>query len=295
MRVKPFLKWAGGKTQIIDKLSHQLPNNIRHIKEYYEPFIGGGALFLYVASNFTNIEKFHINDKNKDIYNCWSVIKNNHAELLNHLSLLKNKYLGLNDEQRKEMYYEIRECYNANHADNIERASFTIFLNKTCFNGLYRVNQQGKFNVPQGQYKNPEIFSTENIRSISKILKKTVVTNLDFSDIAYPSKNSFIYFDPPYRALNQTSCFNAYEQGTFDDSKQIELSNLYKVLCNNYVMLSNSDPKNIDENDNFFDNLYDKYNISRISARRVINSNKSKRGSISELLITNYQIIQQLI
>ncbi len=286
--IKPFLKWAGGKSQILNKLSDRLPSDIHSVTEYCEPFIGGGALFLYIASHFKNIEKFYLNDKNQDIYNCWQVIKQHPTELINSLSALKSKYLALNDSVRTEMYYEIRTRYNEENLDNITRASFTIFLNKTCFNGLYRVNRQGKFNVPQGKYKNPEIFSIENISNISKILQKATISNLDFSDINYPTQNSFIYFDPPYRELNQTSCFKSYDKGGFDDEKQIELSNLYKFLSNNYVMLSNSDPKNVNENDDFFDNLYDEYNINRISARRVINSDKSKRGAISELIITNY-------
>ncbi len=285
--IKPFLKWAGGKTQIIDKIQKNLPNNINTISSYYEPFVGGGSLFLFIATNYPNIKNFHINDLNYSVYNCWNVIKNNHIELITSLSKLKYYYLNLNEHQRKEYYYKIRELYNIKKLSSIENALYTIFLNKTCFNGLYRLNSKGYFNVPFGSYKNPQIFCKQNIINISKILKRTNITNLDFANLKYDN-NSFIYCDPPYRPLNNSSSFNNYSRLAFDDREQVRLCNFLMNLKNNHIMLSNSDPKNTNINDFFFDKLYKKFHIQRITAKRVINSKSIGRGNVTELLITNY-------
>ncbi len=287
-KVKPFLKWAGGKTQLANTIQENFPKNIEKISSYYEPFLGGGSVFLFVASNFSNIKSFYINDINPDIYNCWNIIKNQPRELIDRLGEIKSHYINLDDNERKEYYYSVRKLYNTADLSNIERALYTIFLNKTCFNGLYRLNSKNEFNVPIGRYTNPEIFCPKNIINISKLLEKATITNLDFADINYKD-DAFIYFDPPYRPLSPSSSFNSYNSKIFDDSEQIRLSKLLKkIKNNNYLMLSNSDPKNIDCNDNFFDNMYSDFKIQRVHANRVINSKSSHRGNITELLITNY-------
>ncbi|MDR2410899.1 MAG: DNA adenine methylase [Bacteroidales bacterium] len=303
IEVKPFLKWAGGKTQLLDQFRFLFPKELNGkgiIKNYYEPFLGGGAIFFWVAQN-CKIENFYINEFNPEIYVCYNVIKKDIDIIIKKLSIMKNKYLKFDEDNREFFYYKMRNQYNKTKTDfNFrkystkewgQRATLTIFLNKTCFNGLYRVNSKGEFNVPFGRYKNPEIFDATNLRAISKLLQKVKLTNEDFSMVENEIKSdSFVYFDPPYRPLNQTSNFNSYASTGFDDTEQERLADTFKYLDNkgSKVMLSNSDPKNFNPNDNFFDDLYSGYNIVRVEAKRMINSNSSKRGNIRELVIKNY-------
>lgn len=301
--IKPFLKWAGGKTQLLDKFRLLFPQELNGkgiIKNYYEPFLGGGAVFFWVAQN-CKIESFHINEFNPEIYVCYNVIKKDTDTIIKKLTNLKNKYLKFDENNREIFYYKMRNQYNKTKMDfNFrkysakewgQRAALTIFLNKTCFNGLYRVNAKGEFNVPFGKYKSPEIFNAANLRAISKLLQKVKLTNEDFSVIEDGIKSdSFVYFDPPYRPLNQTSNFNSYANTEFDDMEQKRLAATFRHLDNkgSKVMLSNSDPKNSNPDDNFFDDLYSGYNIVRVEAKRIINSNSSRRGNIKELVIKNY-------
>lgn len=292
INAKPFLKWAGGKTQLIDEIEKNLPEEIREgkIECYVEPFIGSGALFFYLVAKY-KFKKLIINDINSELINVYLVIKNEVDKLIEELEKIANKYFSILQEERSLFFYEIREKYNSNEAGNIKHAAYFIFLNRTCFNGLYRVNSKGKFNVPFGRYVNPKICDVENLKNVSKILKNVEILNIDFEKTdKYIKKESFVYFDPPYRPLSSSSSFNSYAKESFNDKSQEKLAQYFRKLDKKGVklMLSNSDPKNSDSNDNFFDELYKGFDIKRVDAKRMINSKGSGRGVIKELLIMNY-------
>ena len=297
--VKPFLKWAGGKTQLIDKFILYLPRELKDgkINRYIEPFIGSGAFFFYLVQRF-DFKETVIIDLNKDLIDTYISIKNNVEEVIKELKLLTEKFYRLKTDEQKKFYYEVRDSFNENRKTNypiFKKSAQLIFLNKTCYNGLYRVNSEGEFNVPFGRYSNPKIFNEVNLRNISKILQATLIIHGDFTKCSeYIDRNTFVYFDPPYRPLNNTSNFTSYFNGGFDDNDQRRLADLFNHLdtLGAKLMLSNSDPKNVDPDDEFFESLYNKphYTILRIDAKRLINSNANKRGKISELLITNYRI-----
>ena len=300
---KPFLKWAGGKSQLIPTLESNFPNEIkkyRKIDKYFELFIGGGALFFYLMNNY-NIKEAYINDINPELILTYNVIKNNPEELIKLLNVLQEEYLPLDQEKRKDFYLKIRKEYNdklenfdfKNYSkEHITRASQVIFMNKTCFNGLFRLNKKKEFNVPHGKYKNPLICDEKNIISVSKTLKKTnLILNSNYNESEeLIDENSFVYLDPPYRPISSKSSFTTYAGFEFTDEHQIELGNFYKKISNKgaKVILSNSDPKNEDPNDNFFDDLYNDFTIKRVKAKRSINSNGKKRGQINEILVKNY-------
>lgn len=291
---KPFLKWAGGKTQLIKTIESNLPKDFNNKSyTYIEPFVGGGAVLFWLLNNFTNIKKAVINDINSDLINTYKIIISNPKELISILSELQNEYYSLKNNQDiiSEYYYKIRECYNSKNSDKITQAALFIFLNKTCFNGLYRVNKNNMFNVPMGTYKRKTICDAENILAVNKVLQKVDILCGDFEDtLRYADNNTFFYFDPPYKPLSDTSNFNFYSNHNFDDNEQIRLKLFCTKLDNlGYKwMLSNSDVKYIDNENNFFDDLYSSFHINRIRATRRINSNADKRGKINELLITNY-------
>lgn len=291
-RVKPFIKWVGGKTQLIDVIEKNLPLELKNgkIKKYVEPFVGSGAIFFYLISKY-DIEEIYINDINSNLINVYNTIKNNVNELIKELEILDKNYKNYTEEERKNFFYEIRDKYNENQIDKIKNATYFIFLNKTCFNGLYRVNLQGKFNVPFGKYKNPKIYDKENLLNVSKNLKKVNILNKDFEELEGIIDNkSFVYFDPPYRPLTATANFTSYDKRNFDDNEQKRLRNFYLKLHNKgaKLMLSNSDSKNVNEDDNFFDKLYSGFRIERVYAKRMVNSKANKRGYVKELLIMNY-------
>jgi len=300
---KPFLKWAGGKTQLLDELYKRLPSSLiqsGEIERYVEPFVGGGAFFFFLKRNFKIKESFLI-DINKELIIGYKVIQNNVNELIDELSSMEEKYLKLSEEQRKDFYYNIRDEYNRQkdnfdyvnyNLDWVKRAADLIFLNKTCFNGLYRLNKKGEFNVPFGKYKNPTICDADNLIEVSKALENTEVICADFEESKkYIHKNTLVYLDPPYRPLNNTSNFTSYNENGFDDDDQRRLAQFFKEMDKKgaYLILSNSDPKNEDVDDNFFDELYAGFIIERVKAKRYINSNGDKRGDISELIIRNYE------
>ncbi|MBI5681041.1 MAG: DNA adenine methylase [Methanobacterium sp.] len=299
---KPFIKWAGGKTQLLNELEKRFPPKIirtKRIKRYIEPFVGGGALFFHLKRDY-NIEESYLFDINKELVIAYKTLQINHKGLMDKLSEIEDKHLQKSEDKRKEYYYKIRNEYNrqmdgfdyVNYSDEwVKRTSFLIFLNKTCFNGLFRQNQKGEFNVPFGRYKNPKIHSKKNIIGIYEALQDTEVFCGDFTEACnYIEKESFIYLDPPYRPLNKTSNFTSYAKNGFNDEDQTRLAQFFKITDEQgaYLMLSNSDPKNQDIHDEFFDNLYNNYNIERITAKRNINCDASKRGEIKELIITNY-------
>ena len=299
--VKPILKWAGGKGQLLEQIAKHLPQELIEDKIdcYIEPFIGGGAVFFWIAQNF-NIKEFYLSDINPELILLYKTIQKDVSSLVEELKKIENEYLILNEEKRKIYFLNKRESYNK-FKDRIDiknfdiswfrRAAQIIFLNRTCFNGLFRVNKKGYFNVPFGNYKNPRICHTDNLISASKLLQKATIQYFDFTEIqSLATPKTFVYFDPPYRPLTKTASFKSYSQFDFNDEDQKRLASFYQKLDRQWtkLMLSNSDPKNIDKNDNFFDELYSDFTINRIQANRMINSKASNRGAISELLITNY-------
>lgn len=293
LTAKPFLKWAGGKTQILEKIRQKYPLNLgKTITKYAEPFVGGGAVLFDVLNNFS-LEEVYISDINRELIESYIQIRDNVNELIITLDKLESEYLPLSTSERKDYYYTKRDEFNAFKAKDsvgIEMASLLIFLNKTCFNGLYRVNQKGEFNVPVGSYKKPNICDADNLLAVSKKLQGVDIVCGDYKESeAFIDDKTFAYFDPPYRPLSATSSFTSYAQNGFDDEKQAALADFIKRMSERgaCVVASNSDPKNTDENDNFFDDLYSSLSIERISASRAINSVATGRGSVSELLISN--------
>ena len=290
---KPFLKWAGGKTQLINDIKKVLPKEFTKYKfNYIEPFVGSGAVLFWMLNNFPKIEKAIINDINADLTNTYKVISHSPFELISILNQFQNEYHSLEDnsEIKKEYYLEKRENFNSRKFSNTEQAAFFIFLNRTCFNGLYRVNKNNFFNVPIGSYKKPTICDAENILAVSESLKKVEILTGDYQQtLDFAERPALFYFDPPFKPLSKTSSFNSYSKDDFNDDEQIRLRDFCKKLdsLNHHWILSNSDLKGKDINDNFFDDLYSDFNIQRIEAKRSINANPEKRGKLTELLITN--------
>lgn len=290
---KPFLKWAGGKTQLINDIEKALPTNITQTNfTYIEPFVGSGAVLFWMLNNFPNLKKAVINDINEDLINTYKTIASNPKELILILEILQNEYHSLegNEENKKLYYYQKRELYNTRKSEQIGQAALFIFLNRTCFNGLYRVNSKNLYNVPMGGYKKPTICDKENILAVSNALQKVEILCGDFEQtLGYTDKNSLFYFDPPYKPLSETSSFNSYSKDEFNDSEQVRLKDFCNKLdiLNHSWILSNSDVKGKNESDNFFDDLYSDFNIQRVEAKRSINANPEKRGKLTELLITN--------
>jgi DNA adenine methylase len=290
---KPFLKWAGGKTQLINDIERTLPTEITKEKfTYIEPFVGSGAVLFWMLNNFPKLEKAVINDINEDLINTYKTIASNPNELISILGILQNEFHSLegNEENKKLYYYQKRELYNTRKEEQSGQAALFIFLNRTCFNGLYRVNSKNLYNVPMGGYKKPTICDNENIIAVSNALQKVEILCGDYEETLHHSnKNSLFYFDPPYKPLSETSSFNSYAKDEFNDSEQVRLKDFCSKLdtLNHTWILSNSDVKGKDANDNFFDDLYSDFNIQRVDARRSINANPEKRGKLTELLITN--------
>lgn len=293
MRAKPFLKWAGGKTQLIDQIKEQLPTEIQEQSfTLIEPFVGSGAVLFWMLDKFPNLENAVINDINTDLTNCYLTIQNDVENLINILSEWEVEYHNLieNQEEKKEYYYAKRTQFNQRDSEQTTQSALFIFLNRTCFNGLYRVNRKNEFNVPIGSYKKPQICNSENLRLVAVAIQNVTILNGDFSEtLEHATENTFFYFDPPYKPLSDTSSFNSYAKDEFNDEEQIRLKEFCDTLNeqNHHWILSNSDVKGKDPNNNFFDDLYANFNIIRVKARRSINANPSKRGKLTELLITN--------
>ena len=296
MKVRPFIKWAGGKTQLIGQINKYLPLELTDgkIERYIEPFVGGGAVLIDVLQKY-DVKSAIAMDINADLINSYLVIRNNVEELIKELAIKEEKYKRLENDKRKEYYYEIRTEYNSYELEdeviNIKRASEFIFLNKTCFNGLYRVNKNNKFNVPFNNAKNPLICDAENLRNLSKLIQNVNFICGDYQKINnFVDNKTFIYFDPPYRPLTGTSDFTSYTKDSFNDDDQRNLGRFYKEqsLKGAKVMLSNSNPKNVSLEDKFFEEIYDGFNLNEVMAHRNINSKGDGRKLISELLITNY-------
>ena len=294
VKAKPFIKWVGGKSQLIEQLDAQLPADFDNLEDvtYIEPFVGGGAMLFYMLQHYPNINHAIINDINPDLTTCYRTVRDNPKELIASLQDIENTYFSLNTEEaRKEFFIVIRNRYNEKNLDPIENTTKFFFLNKTCFNGLYRVNKKGLFNVPFGRYSNPTICNPETILKDSELLQRVEILNGDFEEtFKYAQGNTLFYFDPPYRPLSDTSSFNNYAKEAFNDDAQIRL----KKYCDRIndagfkFMLSNSDSKSVNREDNFFDVLYAAYQIERVLASRSINSNPNKRGELTEILVRNY-------
>ena len=316
---RPVLKWAGGKRQLLGIIDEHLPSEVKngHITKYVEPMVGGGAVFFHMKEKYgTTITDYFISDYNWDLFILYRVIQARVKDLISELEILANEYLPLpptqkgdKEGERISMYMRIRDEYNEDEWEKerylsngvgfrkkltdrwIRRAAMTIFLNRTCFNGLYRVNSSGKFNVPHGRYNNPDIVDKQNLQAVSNALQGVNISVGSYVDnLAMVDDKTFVYFDPPYRPLPDTPSFTDYHKAAFGDDEQIELAELFSELDEKgaKLMLSNSDPKNTDENDEFFDDIYSEFTIHRVNARRAINSDGKGRGEITEILVTNY-------
>ena len=298
---KPFLKWAGGKSQLLGKFESLYPDELKNkkVETYVEAFVGSGAVFFEIIRNY-NAKQIVIIDSNKDLIICYKIIKKNVPELILTLSNLQNEYWKQSDDTRVDYYNNKRKKFNKLRSeldytkmnkDWIDCAALMIFLNKTCFNGLYRVNSSGGFNVPIGSQKKPTICDEKNLNAVSKVLQNIEIIEGDYTLCEnYASENTFIYFDPPYRPLNKSSSFNSYSSTGFNDNEQERLAEFFEKMnkTKTKLMLSNSDPKNTDSTDNFFDELYSKHEIVRVPAVRAINSKGDERGKITEIVVRNY-------
>lgn len=293
---KPFIKWVGGKGQLIPTFMTLLPANFDKLEDltYIEPFIGGGAMLFFMLQTYPNIQRAIINDLNPDLVKAYNTVKYSPDSLIQALNTIQKEYLNITEEEkRREFYLEVRKKFNKGELSDVDNTMYFIFLNKTCFNGLYRVNSKGEFNVPFGKYKNPTICDKETIYADSELLQKVEIISGDFEQTEryITGNNAFVYFDPPYRPLDATSSFNSYAKEAFNDEEQIRLKKYFDKLSAKQclMMLSNSDCRGRNSQDTFFDDLYKDYIIERVYASRSINANPDKRGRLTELLIRNYE------
>lgn len=297
-KAKPFIKWVGGKTQLLQQLERHLPPELYLIDfTYIEPFVGGGAMLFFMLQNFPNIKKVVINDINSNLTGAYKAIKDEPEGLIYRLKHIEQMYSAITAyEKQRAFYLEMRYRFNEDKLNNIDKTALLIFLNRTCFNGLYRENSKGKFNVPFGRYKKPTICNEEVIYADSKLLNRhdVQILNGDFKEsIKYTDTPGlkFFYFDPPYRPLSVTSSFNSYVKEEFNDDNQRELAAFCRMLSNKdniKWMLSNSDCSAKNPSDTFFEDIYSGFDIQRVLASRMVNANASKRGKLTELLIRNY-------
>ena len=293
--VKPFLKWAGGKGQLLKEIEQYYPFEDNKITKYAEPFVGGGAVLFDILDKY-DPKEVYISDINSELINTHQIIRDDVECLIKMLSFFQDEFIPLDAENRKIYYLKKRERFNelkinGNENNKIEKAALMIFLNKTCFNGLFRVNKKGLFNVPMGAYKNPLICDEKNLKSVSEKLQKVIIVCGDYKNSSdFIDKNTFVYFDPPYRPITDTASFTAYTKNLFNDEKQIELAKFVDDMDKKgaKIVVSNSDPKNTNEEDNFFDNIYSTHKIKRVEATRMISRNSKSRGKIKELLISNF-------
>ena len=299
-KAKPFIKWVGGKGQLIGQLENLLPADFDKKQDvtYIEPFVGGGAMLFHMLQSHGNIRHAVINDINPNLTTCYKVVRDSPQELIYSLREMQDDYYAIEDEERKKEYYmRMRDRFNNNPTDPIENTTLFFFLNRTCFNGLYRVNKSGKFNVPYGRYVRPLICDADTIYADSKLLQDVTILTGDFEQtFEYITGNTFFYFDPPYRPLSDTSSFNDYAKETFNDISQIRLKHFCDRIqaVNAFFMLSNSDCLGKDGTDRFFDDLFKDYNINRVWASRSVNANGLKRGKLTEIVVRNYTNTQKV-
>ena len=272
-----FVKWAGGKQQLIEQFKPLFPKKFNN---YLELFVGSGAVALYIIQKF-NPQNVLLSDINAELINAFNIIKSDVKTLIVKLKQHKESHLTL----REKYYYTVRSI-NPNNLPDLERVARFIYLNKTCFNGLYRVNSKNGFNVPMGDYKNPSIVQEQELRFISKLLKNTILRVMSFDNVLqYAKKGDFIYFDPPYYPLKKGQSFTTYTKDKFLEDEQTRLSEVFKELNKRgcYIMLSNSDT-------DFVKNLYQGFYINTVKANRMINCDATKRGKINEIVVTNYPV-----
>ena len=296
---QPFLKWAGGKRQLIPEIEARLPTDIGECVSYVEPFLGGGSVLFHMLSRF-EFEEVHVSDINPELVLCYETLQKSSSDVSESLGRMSSEYPS-DKEGQKEYYYSVRNSWNDDvgslgklgYRDRVVRVAQTIFLNKTCFNGLYRVNRKGEFNVPCNYTERPSFPSEDDLMAVEDALEGVSIKQGEYGKCeAYASDSSFFYFDPPYRPLSDTSGFVSYSKEDFNDNDQRALSELYRRLDERgaKLMLSNSDPKNSNPSDDFFDSMYSGYNIDRVKARRSINSVGGGRGKITEIIVTNYEV-----
>lgn len=297
MRAKPFIKWVGGKGQLIEQLDAFLPADFDKWQKvrYVEPFIGGGAMLFYMLQQYPNITSAVLSDINPDLVKCYLTIRDCPKELVEALKDLEQRYLPLSDEGRKAFFLDIRNKYNGKRLSNVENTAYFIYLNRTCFNGLYRVNRSGLFNVPHGKYVRPLICNETAIYDDSELLKRVEIICGDFEQtFNWAEGRCLFYFDPPYRPLDKTSSFTDYFENSFDDAAQKRLKNFCDQVSDAgcLFMLSNSDGRSKNPDDTFLEDLYKDYVIERVYASRNVNSNPAKRGKLTELLVRNYHEVK---
>ena len=277
LQAKPFLKWVGGKSKLVPLLKERFPSEYN---DYYEPFLGGGALFFTM-----NDKRAHVNDMNEVLIQAYINIQMNVELLVKKLNSIQSEYMSLTGLEAKKVYFlEKRTEYNSLKNNDFSKTAYLIFLNKTCFNGMYRENSKGGYNVPFGKQEKPNICDESNLQSVSKALQHTTISNGSYlSAIKNAKMGDFIYLDPPYHPINSTSSFTAYQAGGFTAEDQEKLRDTFVDLSERgcKVMVSNSNASLIKE-------LYKKYNTYEIQAARSINSAASGRGKITELIITSY-------
>ena len=289
---KPFVKWVGGKTQLLEEVKKSLPKNLKSQAgvTFVEPFVGGGAVMFWILQEYPNIERAIINDINAELICTYRVVKQDVLSLVEELEIIQSEYIPLDSNSRKEYYIAKRKTFNSRNISDIETAALFIFLNRTCFNGLYRVNSKGEFNIPHGQYASPRICDRDNLLAASKVLQKVEILCGDFTQTEqYAGPDTIFYFDPPYKPITETSSFTSYAKDGFNDEDQIRLRDFCIRIAkhNAQFVASNSDPKENNKTDTFFDNIYCQFTIKRVSAARMINSNPDGRGAISEIMISN--------
>lgn len=273
---RPFLKWVGGKGQLLPELLKRVPESFG---TYFEPFLGGGAVYFALKP-----KKAVLNDLNDHLITSFRVIKNDTSALIRRLKKIEKDFLEKDYDERKKMFLRLRDKFNIEKLDSLERSALMIFLNKTCFNGMYRENSKGGFNVPFGKYQNPKICDSENLENVSKVLKGAKLTAKSFSAaVKDAKKGDFVYFDPPYLPISKTSSFTSYYETDFALQEQIELRDLFADLAKRgvYVMASNAHSSVIKD-------LYKDFKIHIVLAGRSINSKGDKRGKIKEYIITSF-------
>lgn len=288
---KPFIKWVGGKTQLLEEVKKSLPADMHMRNEltYIEPFVGGGAVLFWILQAYPNIKRAIINDINSELICTYRVIQNNVKDLICLLARIQEQYISLNTEERKEYFLEKRKLFNSKKCSDVETAALFIFLNRTCFNGLYRVNSKGEFNVPHGKYTNPKICDKDNLIAVSRLLQRAEILCGDFEQTEiYAGENTIFYLDPPYKPLSETSSFTSYTKNGFNDEEQVRLRDFCTRISQQkaHFIASNSDPIE-DAGTSFFEQIYRQFKIKRVLATRLINVNSEKRGLVSEIMISN--------
>ena len=298
---RPFVKWVGGKGQLIERLDKTFPPGLKtgETGTYIEPFVGGGAVFFHVAQNY-NPRRLVIADNNQDLILAYRTVQERVGQLITTLHDLQTRYHRLSEKRREDFYYNVRKEFNSKKihidllhftTDWIERTAQLIFLNKTCFNGLFRVNSAGLFNVAFGKYESPKISDPDNLVLVSHVLRNVEILLCDFEQVlGLVDSSSFVYLDPPYRPISQTANFTGYSPNTFTSLDQQRLVNFCQRIHKRggKVLISNSDPANTDPDDKFFEQNYPDFRIVKTAANRMVNCRADRRGKITELLIMNY-------